>query len=105
MATYQILYWHDIPAQVRAKGEGRERASAPLPQRFMDAIDSAAMQAGLVGSDEYTDAFEWGETLERDGSAQEVAQAVAAELDTQMPRIDWRATGERAKRQAAKNGG
>ena len=91
MATYQILYWHDIPVQVRAKDAG-ERAGAELPARFQEAIDQAAMAAGLIGSDDYTEAFRWGEQQERAGTAREVADALAAELDAQHPAIDWRAT-------------
>ena len=100
MATYQILYWHDIPAQVRAKDAGG-RASAPLPERFQEAIDQAAMAAGLIGSDDYTEAFRWGEQQERAGTAREVAEALTAELDAQHPMIDWRATVEGLK----ENGG
>ncbi|MCB9418696.1 MAG: virulence factor [Ardenticatenaceae bacterium] len=91
MAQFQILYWHDIPVQVKAKA-GRERVSKPLPDRFQIAVDNAAMAAGLVGSDEYTDLFQWSEAQEREGSAEEVATAVAAELETQYPRIPWRET-------------
>ena len=91
MATYQVLYWHDIPVQVRAKGEGG-RVSASLPERFQEAIDLAAMSLGLIGSDEYTEAFRWSEQQSRDGSANDVAAAVASEFDAQYPRIDWRAT-------------
>ena len=97
MASYQILYWHDIPAQVRAKGAGRDRVSVMLPQRFQEAIDNAAMSAGLIGSDEYSDAFRWSEPQEREGNAQEVATAVAAELEAQFPEIDWRATAARVR--------
>jgi hypothetical protein len=91
MATYQILYWRDIPSQVRARGDGG-RVSKQLPQRFQDAIDQAAMAAGLIGSDDYTNAFHWGASQERDGSAEEVAAAVVAELDAQHHRINWRKT-------------
>ncbi len=35
MAHYQILYWYDIPLQVRSR-EGRERANVSLPPRFQD---------------------------------------------------------------------
>jgi hypothetical protein len=91
LATYQILYWHDIPTQVRAKDAGG-RAGAQLPQRFQEAIDQAAMATGLTDSDDYTAAFRWGEQQERAGTAREVADAVAAELDAQYPTIDWRAT-------------
>ena len=96
MASYQILYWHDIPAQVRARGEGG-RVSRPLPERFQEAIDAAAMATGLFGSDEYTEAFRWGEAQERAGSSAEVAETVAAELDAANPSIDWRATVEKIR--------
>jgi hypothetical protein len=91
MATYQILYWHDIPVQVRAKDAGG-RAGSALPARFQEAIDQAAMAAGLIASDDYTEAFRWGEQQERAGTAREVADALTAELDAQHPVIDWRAT-------------
>ena len=96
MATYQIMYWHDIPIQVRARGEGG-RASAPLPDRFQEAIDAAAMATKLVGSDEYSAALRWGEMQERGGTAREVADAVAAEIAAQHPTIDWRATVARIR--------
>ena len=91
MATYQILYWHDLPVQVRARGDGG-RASVLLPDRFQEAIDQAAMAAGLIGSDDYTAALQWGEPVERDGTAKSVAASVAAELDQQYATLDWRAT-------------
>ena len=100
MASYQILYWHDIPAQVRARDVGG-RASRPLPERFQEAIDQAAMATGLFGSDEYTDAFRWGASQERDGTAEQVAAAVAAELEAQYPTLDWRATVEAIRAKGA----
>lgn len=94
MASYQILYWYDIPVQVRAGGR-RDRVSEALPERFQEAVDAAAMKAKLTGSDAYTDGFLWGERLERDGSAEQVAKAVAAELAAQFEEINWRETAER----------
>jgi hypothetical protein len=91
MATYQILYWHDIPVQVKAKA-GRQRTSQPLSDRFQDAIDRAAMTAGLVGSDEYTELFRWSEAQEREGTPEAVAAAVSAELEIKYKTIDWQAT-------------
>lgn len=93
MATYQILYWADLPVQVKAS-EGRNRASAALGERFQEAVDAAAMAAGLVGSDAYTEQFRWSEPQERAGSPAEVAAAAAAEVEAQWPIIDWRATAE-----------
>ena len=93
MTNYQIQYWHDIPVLVRAK-EGRERVSVQLPQRFQDAVDNAAMSAGFVGTDEYLSTFRWSEPVERAGTLHDVAHAVAAELESQSPDIDWRATAD-----------
>jgi hypothetical protein len=53
------------------------------------------MRAKLTGSDAYTDGFHWGEQQERDGTAAEVAQAVAAELAAQFKEIDWRGTADK----------
>lgn len=91
MSTYQIMYWHNIPVQVRAGGR-RDRVSVQLAPRFMAAVDSAAMAAGLTGTDAYLAGFTWAESQERDGAPDEVAAAVAAELEAQFAAIDWRAT-------------
>lgn len=53
-----VIYWRDIPAQVRANA-GRERAAAELPKRFMIAVDRAAMVADKKKVDEYI--AEWRE--------------------------------------------
>ncbi len=89
MATYQILSWHGIPVQVRAR-DASGRASVQLPSRFQEAIDAAAMAAKQISSDAYTDGFEWSARQDREGSAQAVAEVVAAELDARYPEIDWR---------------
>ncbi len=47
-----IIWWRDIPAQVTAKA-GRRAARAQLDDRFQEAIDAAAMRAGLIGTDTY----------------------------------------------------
>ncbi len=80
MATLQIVYWRDIPAQVKAKS-GRERGGAQTSQRFQDAIDAAAMRAGLIGTDEYLAEWRTGDGIEREGAPEAVAQAVVAELE------------------------
>jgi hypothetical protein len=56
VAELTVIWWRDIPAQVTAK-EGRARVSRELPPRFQEAIDAAAMRAGLIGSDTYME--EW----------------------------------------------
>ncbi|MBE2237327.1 MAG: virulence factor [Caldilineaceae bacterium] len=98
MATYQILYWFDIPVQVKAS-VGRNRRTVALSDRFSEAIDAAAMASGLIGSDAYTEQFRWGEAQEREGEPETVAAAVAAELEAQYVEIDWRATAQTLREQ------
>jgi hypothetical protein len=100
MATVQILYWHDIPVQVKAVA-GRERRSVSLSDRFQEAVDRAAMIVGVIDSDDYTELYEWGEPQEREGTPQEVAPAVAAELEAQYETIDWRATADALRKRRA----
>ena len=51
-----VVWWRDIPAQVTAKA-GRASARVQLTDRFQEAIDAAAMSAGLFDSDGYLE--EW----------------------------------------------
>ena len=69
-----VIWWRDIPAQVTAK-EGRRTARVQLDERFQEAIDAAAMRAGLIGTDAYL--AEWrrdtrpcGEDLEAEVAAE-----------------------------------
>lgn len=80
MATFSVLYWQDIPSQVKAEGGGDE-VSLPLPPRFMERIDQVAADRELLDADSYLAHWHWSEPQERAGSAQEVAEAVVAELD------------------------
>ena len=91
MVEYQILYWHDSPVQVRAR-EGRKRLNKPLSERFQVAIDHAALAAGLIGDDVYTEKYQWSKPVEAQGSLEEVVNQVAAELEEKHKIINWQAT-------------
>lgn len=52
MPELLVIRWRDIPAQVIVR-EGRVMQKRELPERFVQAIDRAAMQAGLRESDAY----------------------------------------------------
>jgi Virulence factor len=54
--TLTVIYWRDIPAQVTATDGGRT-GRVQLADRFQEAIDEAAMEAGLAASDDYLN--EW----------------------------------------------
>ena len=81
---YQIIYWRDIPAQVKAKA-GRDRAGKPLSPRFNVAIDEAAMRAGLTESGDYLSQWRMSDWQEHDGDLQEVTETLAAELEAAYP--------------------
>jgi len=84
MARYSIIYWKDIPAQIKVSDEGGE-ISAVLPERFQQAIDAAAMAENSAEEDAYLAGWRVGEEKNRTGSAQEVLEALLAELDEAYP--------------------
>jgi hypothetical protein len=85
-----VIWWRDIPAQVTAK-EGRSTARAQLSERFQEAIDAAAMRAGLIGTDAYLaewrrEARECGADLETE-AAEEAEWLEAAYPDDVLERL------------------
>ena len=80
MAQYQILYWKQVPAQVKVFVEGKRPISRPLPDRFQVEIDKIAMNEGLVGTDAYLEHWRWTPKRERAGSPEEVADSLIREL-------------------------
>jgi Virulence factor len=84
MAELIVVSWRDIPAQVLVKA-GRRTARRPLADRFQEAIDRAAMRAGLRDTDAYLG--EWrrvaagscGDDLEAE------AERAAARLEADYP--------------------
>ena len=85
MATYTILYWQEIPSQIKASDD-LDDVTLPLDPRFMERIDQLAARRGLQGSDEYLAQWRWSDEQARDGTAEEVARAVKLELEA---RADW----------------
>lgn len=80
MALYQILYWQDIPSQVKAWDDFDE-IKAELEPRFIARIDQVAQAQGLTDADDYLKQWRWSETEERAGSPEEVAGTVKKELE------------------------
>ncbi len=85
MASLTIVYWRDIPSQVIVKA-GRTAAKRELSERFIRAIDAAAMHARAKSADDYladwrkSDPTPCGDDLEAEAAA--VAQRLEAEYDT-----------------------
>lgn len=73
MTRIEILYWKDIPSQVRGEDEdGRVRRI--LPQIYQQVIDQAAMLAGDADTDAYLAGWR-AEVSESEASAQEAVDA------------------------------
>lgn len=97
MAECLILYWRDIPAQVVVKA-GRRSAKRQLPERFEQAIDRAAMRAGLTGTDAYLEQWRRGEPVPCGDDLEAEAQAAAEAIEAAY-------TPERVRDLVANGGG
>lgn len=93
MATYQVLYWRHIPAVVEATDPGGS-VKVQLSDRFQVLIDAVAMRLGMAGTDAYLDQWEHGDEERRDGTAREVAEGVAAELEGRFAEFRDRDPGQ-----------
>jgi len=76
----RVLYWQDIPSLIRVTAEDGTQLSRQLPDRFQQEIDRVAMAEGLIGSDAYLEQWEWRDAPPRQGSFDEVLDAIEAEL-------------------------
>ena len=76
MPDLTVISWRAIPAQVTA-GKGRGASRVQLSERFQEAIDAAAMRAGLIGTDAYLEEWRREARLCGDDLEAEVAAAAA----------------------------
>lgn len=82
MATYKILYWQEVPSQIRAEDD-EDEINLQLDRSFQERIDRLATERGLLDADDYLAQWKWSNEEERDGTARHVAEAVKAELEAQ----------------------
>jgi hypothetical protein len=85
MATYKILYWQEVPSQIRVEDD-QDDVTIEMPLRYTERIDLLAAKRGLQSSDDYLAQWRWSDEEDRDGTAAEVAKAVQEELEAQA---DW----------------
>ncbi len=81
MTRYKILYWQEVPTQIKAEDDDLEEVSLSLSPRFLERIDVLAAKRGLQKSDDYLAQWHWSDEQEREGSAGQVAEALALELE------------------------
>lgn len=79
---YQVVYWRDIPAQIKLRA-GRERRSYSLPLRFQEAIDEAAMLSRSTSTDSYLEEWHTSEWQPIQGDPDQLATDLLAALDVE----------------------
>ena len=80
MAFYQILYWQDIPSQVKAWDDFDE-IKVELSSKFMAKIDKVAKEKELTDETSYLEQWKWGDEQEHKGTPEEVAEQIKNELE------------------------
>jgi hypothetical protein len=80
MTTYKILYWQEIPTQIKAEDD-MDDVTVMLDDKFMKQVDILAAKRDLQSADDYLAQWKWTEEEEREGTAQDVADALKAELE------------------------
>ena len=85
IVKFQIIFWRDIPAQVKVQASRRERAKRELSPRFQVAIDEAAMRAGFTDTNAYLAEWRMTDWEEREAELEALADQLAAELETAYP--------------------
>ena len=83
MALFQVLYWQDIPSQIKA-WDDHDEARIELGPEFIARIDASAQAKGLTSADDYLAQWRWSDEEERDGTAQEVADALKKEFEANL---------------------
>jgi metal-dependent amidase/aminoacylase/carboxypeptidase family protein len=87
MAKYRIIYWKHIPQSFIVEGEGRT-IKKQLPQKIQDKIDAYAMAEGLTSTSDYAAQYQRGDWIERDGSPEEIAEALLSQLEAESAKIE-----------------
>lgn len=83
-SKYQVLYWQDIPSEVKAWDDFDE-VKLNLDNRFAERIDRSAQKQGFIQADSYMAHLRWSQEAERPGTPEEVAAAVKNELEAKFP--------------------
>lgn len=87
MSRYRIMYWKHIPQSFTVEGEGRT-IKKQLSQKIQDKIDAYAMAERLTSTSDYAAQYKRGVWVERDGTPEEVADALLSQLEAEFAKIE-----------------
>lgn len=96
MANLIVTYWRDIPSAVSVK-LGRKEEKRMLDNRFMEAIDMAAMRSGATDTDSYLNDWRRSEPLP-------VSDDLAMEADKAKAALELEFTQDKIKAMIANSG-
>ncbi len=81
------MYWKDIPQSFTVEGEGRT-VKKQLSQKVQNKIDAYAMAVGATSTTDYAKEYKRGEWIEREGSPEELAEILLAELEEVASKVE-----------------
>ncbi len=87
MSRYRIMYWKHIPQSFTVEGEGHT-IKKQLSQKIQDKIDAYAMVEGLTSTSDYAAQYKRGDWVEREGTPEEVAEALLSQLEADAAKIE-----------------
>ena len=87
MSKYRVFYWKEIPASIVVEGEGRT-VKKQLSQKVQNKIDAYAMVVGLTSTEDYSAQYKRGAWVEREGTPEDVAEALLAELELEASKVE-----------------
>jgi len=87
MTKYRVMYWKDIPQSFTVEGDG-QTIKKELSQKVQNKIDAYAMAIGATSTTDYAKQYKRGTWTEREGSAEEVAEALLAELEAEAAKVE-----------------
>lgn len=87
MAKYRVMYWRDIPQSFTVEGDGRA-IKKELSQKTQNKIDAYAMAIEATSTTDYAKQYKRGDWIERDGSPEEVAEALLSELEAAAASVE-----------------
>ena len=87
MAKYRVMYWKDIPQSFTVEGDGR-KVKKELSQKVQNKIDAYAMAINATSTSEYAKEYKRGQWIEREGSPEDIAEQLLAELEAEATKIE-----------------
>ena len=87
MAKYRVMYWKDIPQSFTVEGDGKT-VKKELSQKVQNKIDAFAMAIDATSTTDYAKGYKRGQWIEREGSPEELAETLLAELEAEAAKIE-----------------